>query len=131
MQAYAGVDAARLLQQAMKVTELNHRLIANNIANVDTPHYRPRNLDFQETLRAELEGRSRVSLRKTQDRHFDVSRNRPEFESIAFLSKNDYNEVDLDEQVAKMQENTGRYTVYSTLLSKKFRLTTHMLDTLR
>ncbi len=131
MQAYAAVDATRLLQQAMKVSELNHRLIANNIANADTPHYKPKNLDFQQTLRAELEGRGRVVLRKTQDQHFDVGRNQPEFESIAFLSKNDYNEVDLDVQVAKLQENTGRYTVYGSLLSKRMRAVTHMLDSLR
>jgi flagellar basal-body rod protein FlgB len=115
----------------MKVSELNHRLLANNIANADTPHYRPKTLDFQETLRAEVEGRGRVVLRKTQGQHFDVSRNHPEFESIAFLSKNDYNEVDLDVQMSKLQENTGRYTVYSSLLTKRFRSVTHMLDTVR
>lgn len=131
MSAFVGIDTSRLLQEAMSVAELNHRLIANNIANVDTPNYNAVELDFQATLRAALEGRGQVSLRRTDPRHFEAERFRPQFERLAFLSKNDYNKVDLDRQMAKLSQNTGRYTVYGSLLTKQFQMVKNMLNTLR
>ena len=131
MLPYAGVDTTRLLVEAMKVTDANSRVIANNIANVDTPRYNATNLDFQATLRNAIEGRGRVSLRKTQNRHFVVEFSRPEVEANAFISKNDFNKVDLDEQMAKLSENTGRYTLYGSLLVKRFQLLRSMFSSLR
>ena len=49
MTPYAGVDTTNLLVQAMKVREQNHRYLANNIANVDTPNFTPSEIDFQTT----------------------------------------------------------------------------------
>ena len=131
MTPFAGVDTARVLQQAMRVAELNQRLIANNIANVDTPNYNAARVNFQATLRAALEGRDRISLRKTQVRHLDTTRFRPELEGLAFLSKNDYNKVDLDKELVDLSENTSRYTTYSSLLIKRFQGIKSMLNTIR
>ena len=128
---FAGVDTARLLVGAMKVSQQNQSIIANNIANVDTPNFTPTELDFKATLRNELEGKGRVSLRTTQPQHFEKTVHRPEFEGLAFLSKNDYNKVDLDDQIAKLSENTGRYTTYGSLLAKEFESAKSMLSALR
>lgn len=130
MRAYAGIDTSNLLVQAMKVREQNHRFIANNIANVDTPHYNPVELDFQKTLRAMVEGRGGVTLRTTRPRHFDYETHRLDFERLAFLSKNDYNKADLDDQITKLSQNSGEYTTYARLLSKKFAMTKSMLQSL-
>lgn len=131
MTAFAGVDTSRLLVQAMQVAETNHRIIANNIANVDTPNFNPTHLDFKKTLQTVLDGRGRVSLRKTQPQHFDMGLDRPQFERLALLSKNDYNKVDLDEEMAQLAQNTGRYTIYSSLLAKRFDQLKNMLTALR
>lgn len=130
MSAFAGIDTSNLLVQAMKVREQNHRFLANNIANVDTPHYNPVELDFQKTLRSLVEGRGGAALRTTRPRHFDHETHRLNFERLAFLSKNDYNKVDLDDQMTKLSQNTGEYTTYARLLSKKFEMTTNMLQSL-
>lgn len=127
---FAGVDTNRLLVQAMSTAEKNQRVLSQNIANVDTPNYTPVSLDFQKTLRAAIEGRGGFALRTDQPRHLDFSENRPEFERLAFLSKNDYNKVDLDEQMAKLSENTGNYTTYAALLSKRFEMVKSMLSSL-
>ena len=131
MTPYAGVDASRLLVDAMKVAKVNHTVLANNIANADTPHYNSVELDFKNTLRAALEGRGRVSLRKTRPRHLEITCHRPEFKRLAFLSKNDYNKVDLDDQLTKMAQNTGRYTTYGSLLVKRYDQVKDMLNALR
>jgi flagellar basal-body rod protein FlgB len=129
--SFEGVDAIRLLQSAMKVAEYNQRLIANNIANADTPNYNPVRLDFQAALRASLEGRDRVSLRKTQAGHLDMTLQGPRLESLASLSKNDYNKVDLDQELLALSENTGNYTTYGSLLVKKFQGIKNMLSSIR
>lgn len=131
MAPFAGVDATRLLVEAMKVARENHRILANNIANAETPHYNPVELDFQATLKAAIEGRGRVSLRRTQPRHIDLRLERPKFEGLAFLSKNDYNKVDIEDQMAKLDRNTGRYTIYGSLVVKHFDEVKNMLSMLR
>ncbi len=128
MNTFAGVDTVRLLSEGLKTAEKNHRFIANNIANVDTPNYSPVELDFQKTLRDSLEGRGGFELRTTRPRHLDYYSDRPQFERIAFLSKNDYNKVDLDDQILKLGENTSRYTTYARLLRKRFEVTKTMLN---
>lgn len=130
MDAFGGVDTIRLLTGGLKTAEVNHRLIANNIANVDTPNFSPTTLDFEKTLRDNLEGRGGFALRTTRPRHLDFRAERPQFERLAFLSKNDYNKVDMDEQLAKLGENASRYTTYARLLRKKFETQKSMLSAL-
>lgn len=130
MDAFAGVDTIRLLTGGMKTAEANHRLIANNIANADTPNFSPTVLDFQKTLRDTLEGRGGFDLRTTRPRHLDFHTDRPQFERLAFLSKNDYNKVDLDDQLVKLGENTSRYTTYARLLRKRFEQQKSLLNAL-
>ncbi|HNZ18000.1 MAG TPA: flagellar basal body rod protein FlgB [Candidatus Hydrogenedentes bacterium] len=131
MEPFAGVDVTRVLHNAMRVAATNHRIIANNVANADTPNYNAVRMDFQATLRAALEGRDRVSLRKTQARHLDSVRYLAEFDNLAISSKNDYNKVDLEEEMARLSANTSDYTTYGSLLVKYFQQTRNMLNTLR
>jgi flagellar basal-body rod protein FlgB len=128
---YGRVDAPQLLLEGMRVAAGNQRIIANNIANADTPNFNPVELDFQATLRAAIEGRSRVQLRTTRARHLDATREVSEFERLAILSKNDYNKVDLEHEMASLSKNTGRYTTYGSLLAKHFSSIRNMLDNLR
>ena len=129
--AFGGVGNVRLLQTAMQVAAQNHAIIANNIANADTPGFSPTKLDFQGTLRDALDGRGRVSLRKTLASHLDATREIPRFQHIALSGKNDCNKVDLEQEMADLSENTGRYTTYGSLLVNQFRQARNMLSTLR
>lgn len=131
MRPYAGVDTSRLLVSAMQVAEMNHRVLANNVANADTPHFNPKHVDFQKTLREQVEGHRRIALRTTQPRHVDLAAPRPHFERLAMLSKNDYNKVDLEEEMARLSENSGRFNTYATLLTKRFERVKGMLSNLR
>ena len=128
---FGGADVSRVLVSAMKVAELNHRVIANNIANSDTPHFSPTALDFQRTLKAAVAGGGdHVALRTSRSRHQDRTRVHTELERKSILSKNDYNQVDLEEEVSRLAENRGRYTVYSRLLTKKYQMAGELLDSL-
>ena len=128
MTPFAGIDTSILLTKAMQVAQLNHKIIANNIANADTPHFNPTELDFKKTLRIALQGRGGTDLRTGRPRPFSFVRRRPESAKLALLSKNDYNKVDLDDQIAKLSENTGKYIMYANLLRKRFEMTKGMLS---
>lgn len=120
-------DVQAILQAGMKTAYLNQRLIANNIANADTPNFRPAELKFQETLLAQLQGKSVVALRKAHVRHMEFHSFRPLLELRSRTAKNDRNNVDLDEQLLKMTENASRFGTYTRMLSKRFSETVEML----
>ena len=131
MAAFAGVNTSQLLVAGMRLAQDNHRIIANNIANVDTPGYKPVERDFQSTLRNAVEGRGRISLRRTRPQHLDASRFRIRHASVVQISKNDYNKVDIEKEIANLAENRGRYTTYGSILVKQFSMIKNMLANLR
>lgn len=129
--SFGGANVSDVLLSAMKVAELNHRVIANNIANSDTPHFSPSVLDFQRTLKAAVAGGGdHIALRTSRSRHQDRARVHTQLERKSALSKNDFNQVDLEEEVSRLAENRGRYTLYSRLLTKKFQIAGELLDSL-
>ena len=79
----------------MPLAEDNHRIIANNIANLDTPGYNPVEMDFQPTLRDAIGGPGRISLRWTRPQHLDASQFGLRHASLVHSAKNDYNKVDI------------------------------------
>ncbi len=131
MTAFAGVNTSQLLVAGMRLAQDNHRIIANNIANVDTPGYNPVEMDFQSTLRNAVEGRGRISLRRTRPQHLDASRFSIRHTSLVQISKNDYNKVDIEQEIANLAENRGRYNVYGSILVKQFAMVKSMLSNLR
>ncbi len=130
MNIYTGKDTSNVLIHAMRVSEATHKQLANNIANVDTPRYTPVEIDFRKALQASLEGRGGIALRTSRPRHLNPREKSLTFERLAYLSKNDYNKVDIDDQMLKLSENTGRYNMFSSLLVKRFEQARNMLQSL-
>ena len=120
MTPFAGVDTTTLLVRGMRLAQDNHRIIANNIANADTPGYNPVRLDFEATLSEAIGDRGRIFLRKTRPQHLESHRFRPELERLVFSSKNDYNKVDIEEEISNLSKNTDRYGVLASILAKQF-----------
>lgn len=127
MPPFAGVNTSRLLVTGMKLAQENHRIIANNIANADTPGYNPVRMDFQRSLRDAIEGRGRIALRRTRPEHLDASRSNLSQANLVRTAKNDYNKVDIEEEIANLAENRERYTTYGSILVKQFSMVKNML----
>ena len=73
-------DATPLLRSMSQFTAKRHELLVQDIANVDTPHYRSKKLDlneFQNTLKKAVDHRS-----TNHPRHFQLS-NSPQIQSNA------------------------------------------------
>jgi flagellar basal-body rod protein FlgB len=108
----------RILEKMLYAAQVRHRVLSSNIANVDTPKYRAKDVDFVSFLQSEQAG-----LRTTDPRHISsgpagagtltgpgVVENR---------SWGDDNNVELDVEVAKMTENGLLFEAGSRLLSTK------------
>ncbi|MFP6582265.1 MAG: flagellar basal body rod protein FlgB [Candidatus Hydrogenedentota bacterium] len=131
MSVFSGVSTVDLLASAMGVAQDNHRIIANNIANADTPGYTPVKLDFQGTLRSAIGGRGRISLRSTRPQHLQREFGTPRTHRFRSTSTNDGNKVELEMEIAALSKNTRKYSLYASILAKQFQMTKYMLTNTR
>ena len=121
---YIGVHAA-----ALDVRGRRTELIANNLANADTPGYKARDIDFREAMArvAGDKGTPGVHLTTTQAGHIggaddaDATSN-PDLKYRTPLAPAlDGNTVDSQLEQAAFAENAVRYQATLTFLGNKFR----------
>ena len=120
---YVGVHAA-----ALDVRARRGELIANNLANADTPGFRARDIDFRQAMaRASGEQASGVALSTTNAGHIggttsaDASTS-PDLKYRTPLAPAlDGNTVDAQIEQAAFAENAVRYQATLTFLNSKFR----------
>jgi flagellar basal-body rod protein FlgB len=120
---YVGVHAA-----ALDVRAKRNELIANNLANADTPGYQARDIDFRQAMaRASGGATNGVSLSTTQAGHIggadaaEASTN-PDLKYRTPLAPSlDGNTVDAQIEQAAFAENAVRYQATLTFLNSKFR----------
>ena len=112
-----------ILFRAMQVAAKRQDLLADNVANVDTPFYKRRDLNFREMMRYILEDKTSVPLRSTDDRHFVYpGGNRfPRVQKDENLSwRSDRNNVDIDKELIELMQNSMWYSGVAQLLSMRF-----------
>jgi flagellar basal-body rod protein FlgB len=119
---YVSVHAA-----ALDVRARRGELIANNLANADTPGYQARDIDFRQAMaRAAGAETSGVTLSTTQPGHIgattaDAATN-PDLKYRTPLAPAlDGNTVDAQIEQAAFAENAVRYQATLTFLNSKFR----------
>jgi flagellar basal-body rod protein FlgB len=126
LDAIGRYDATTLLEKALPVLEEAHRTLANNVANANTPGFSPTHIAFEESLRQALAsgGRGSVSLKTTHLRHI-VSE--PRRAGLVFerdtleLGRNDKSKFSIDKEMVEITKNSGRFQVFSTMLTKRYR----------
>ena len=97
-------------------------VLAQNIANADSPEFRPRDLT-QQTFRQLLDGAgSRVQLASTAAAHLAPTRTarpyRDEKAKEVYETALDGNAVNLEEQLMKVSETQGAYRLATNLFQK-------------
>ncbi|RAX54212.1 flagellar basal body rod protein FlgB [Helicobacter sp. 16-1353] len=108
-----------IVNKALDYRSLRQDLIASNIANVDTPFYRPQDIDFESYLAKEANrvfkniSSNELELARTNKGHmmpFDLSDNKASiFYRDGHLARNDGNSVDLDVETSELSKNTVMY----------------------
>ena len=103
-----------VITRAMDAAMLRSRVIANNIANVNTPGFRRVEVSFEEQLRTALD-RTRLQGAKTDEQHLDLGRkNLSDVNAEAYhpydpTQPSGVNNVDIDMEMAKLAETQIMY----------------------
>jgi len=101
------------LKKELDAGALRQRVIANNIANVNTPAFKKSTVVFESLLKKALE-RKPVEMVTTDPRHFSgkplLAGLTPEVNLIRTTSmRTDGNNVDIDEEMANLAANSMQY----------------------
>jgi flagellar basal-body rod protein FlgB len=104
----------RLLEQTLTWRSRRQEIIAGNIANLDTPRYTRKELNFQKLLAAHLQGVPLVRLAATHAAHLT---GKPA--GAAGAVENTRSSVDLDQEMVQMAENQLGYQASVLMLNKK------------
>jgi flagellar basal-body rod protein FlgB len=120
LDTYLGVHA-----DALKLQSRRMEVIANNLANSDTPGYKARDIDFRSAMANADGGGASVKLATTNPGHMA---NDPATEANANLKYRvplapalDGNTVDAQQEQAAFADNTVRYQATLTFLSSRFK----------
>ena len=110
------------LPRAMTAANIRQEVIADNIANVNTPNYKRSVVEFEELLARELYGEEpdgKLKLVRTHDKHLP-------FEPLEFhaepqivqdnstIMRKDKNNVDIDIEMASLAKNQLYYNAIAT-----------------
>jgi flagellar basal-body rod protein FlgB len=119
--------AEQLLELSMRVRGARHEVLSANIANADTPGYRPRDIDFASIMRstAEMDDSSAASREQQMEALLasPLDLQSAIFEPTAPNNRQgedrlDGNSVGLDQQIALLNENSLSYEASLTLFSR-------------
>jgi len=106
------ISVETVLAKALEAAAMRQRITANNLANVDTPGFRAREVKFEEMLGKALESGDAAKLAELS----------PEIlvsEDAAVGA--DGNSVTLEREVAQMVKNSLMYKMYMRLLQRRYR----------
>ncbi|MDH4467606.1 MAG: flagellar basal body rod protein FlgB [Bacteriovoracaceae bacterium] len=126
---------ANALAAAIKFREMKQKIISSNIANADTPEYKAKTMDFEESLGRALDVDGKMSITTTNDRHFNVGSGgfaglEPEiYDDPNGIQSDDGNTVDMEKELANMADNKIQYDAAVNLLNKKLALMKYTLNT--
>jgi flagellar basal-body rod protein FlgB len=120
LDSYLGVHP-----DALKLQSKRTEVIANNLANSDTPGYKARDIDFRAAMATAGSADATVKLATTNAGHLSID---PTTDSGANLKYRtplapslDGNTVDAQQEQAAFADNTVRYQATLTFLSARFK----------
>ena len=114
------------MEKALDAYSMRQKIIANNIANVNTPCFKAKRVAFEEEYAKHLKKAS-ISSENTNSSHIPLGMRTldkvtPRVEDAA-TSMNDsgINNVDIDKEMAELAKNNMRYEMTINLLKKRFK----------
>ena len=117
--------ALRTARAALGGLSRRTEAIAENVANIDTPGYRRRSVEFEGALEASLQRASqRHGMVTTDSRHISSAPggagapNRA-IEGDLITERNDANNVSIDKEMALLAETQIRYQALTTTLTRR------------
>lgn len=112
-----------MMTKFLDLSSLRHKLIAGNIANVSTPGYRSKDIDFHGELKKVIGKKDHIVGKMTHEKHIPLGKSKlqpPEIIENKTRGGNGINNVDIDKEVANMAQNQIYYSIGAKLMARKF-----------
>lgn len=116
-------DYINIMDKAADASWTRENVIANNIANVDTPGYKRQDVDFQSALARELGHSKYVTLdKKVRGLNSDLTglSVSPYTDSANYSYRLDGNNVDVDTEQVELASEQLRYELLTTSINEEF-----------
>lgn len=109
-------SASMKLQAAVRAAELRQQIIANNIANAETPGFKRSEVLFEDMLQ-QMNDKSEVSGVRTDPRHIAINTFKEDLQPKIIVDNgpgmnSNGNTVDLDREMSLLAENQMKYNYY-------------------
>lgn len=113
-------------EQALNFRAQRAEVLANNIANADTPNFKARDLDFSAVLAEQSQQReSGMRMQRTHSQHFALEGVEMADPAMRFRgamhASLDQNSVDMQQEQARYAENAVQFQASFTFLNSKFK----------
>lgn len=114
-------DYINVLNRAADASWKRNEAIAHNIANVDTPGYKRKDVDFETVLQREMRD-SRYITTDDKVANLDLGRleGKEYTDSAAFSYRIDGNNVDIDTENTYLASNQIKYNALMTSVNQEF-----------
>ncbi|MDZ5711714.1 flagellar basal body rod protein FlgB [Jeotgalibacillus haloalkalitolerans] len=107
------------LERGLDYSAVKQKVIANNVANVDTPGYKSKDVSFKSILQNEIQ----LSSNPADPRHFDLSNTQNDAPAITrrpYSIRENGNGVDMDKEMADLATNQIYYNSLIERIGGKF-----------
>jgi flagellar basal-body rod protein FlgB len=122
-----------LLEKSLDVESSRRKVISNNIANVDVPHFKRSEVNFESELKRAIRQREDASNKlpaiMTNEKHipFFVERDLESVQPRINLDyttsyRNDGNNVDIEKEMVDASKNMMRYNAFVTSLNHNYKM---------
>ncbi len=110
-----------ILDKAADAANLRNELLTNNIANVSTPNYKRKDLDFESVLQAELGGEKDLNTAvKNANKSLETLDAQVYTDNASLSYRLDGNNVDINTEEARLAENQIKYQALVDLMNQEF-----------
>lgn len=111
-----------IMEGGLDGTSLRNRVLADNIANEDTPRFKRSDVNFENVLQAALKTKDagQIDLKRTSSRHLPgIGMPGGDFviQDLSTTIRNDGNNVDIDREMVYLAENTLQYNAIARSLT--------------
>ncbi len=106
----------QLMQDRLSLSSLNQKLISGNLANINTPGYRAKEVSFDKALRESLEEQV---LQMVRSNGSHIAPDNP-VQAMTAPEVVESGGVDLDTEMVKLARNSIEYQYMVSMLNKKF-----------
>lgn len=127
-----------LLAKALDYRSIRQDMISSNIANADTPFYKPRDIRFEDALAAEKakilnQDSSKLDIAQTNSAHIPLQSESMSYRPKTFfrdghMARNDGNSVDLDVETTEMSKNSVMFAALVNALKKDTMIYRSVID---